>query len=346
VKELKKYNITPHPQYPNYFQPFNFEYDSVKRSGKNIIALIDNGSKSTIALGAHYDHLGLGYDRNSRDANPKGKIHNGADDNASGVAAVLDLSRQIKGNEKKENYNYLIVFFSAEELGLIGSKYLVDHLPGGVSEVKAMINFDMIGRLDSENKLMISGIGTSTIWGNFFAKNGDKFSLKFDSSGTGASDHTSFYLKGIPVLHFFTGSHQDYHKPEDDWDKINYEGIKNITDYAYKLICEVDTLEEIAFIKTKSASNASSGKRKYKVTMGIMPDYTDTGDGLKIDGVTDGQAADKAGVKEGDKLVKIGDFAIKNIYDYMEALGKFEKGQEVTIKLIRNNLPLSLQLTF
>jgi Zn-dependent M28 family amino/carboxypeptidase len=177
----------------------------------------------------------------SLDANPKEKIHNGADDNASGVAGVIELARYFASNNKTENTNFLFACFSGEELGLIGSKFLTENSPVDNGSVTYMINMDMIGRLDPQSRaLMIHGTGTSPVWEPLLKKLSPKFSIKTDSSGTGPSDHTSFYLKDIPVLHFFTGAHSDYHKPSDDFEKINYAGEADVLKLIAQIINELD----------------------------------------------------------------------------------------------------------
>ena len=193
-----------------------------KRNCSNVIGYIDNHAANTIILGAHYDHLGYGEDKNALDTGHI--IHNGADDNASGTAALIELAKVLVKSSPKNN-NYLIIHFSGEELGLFGSKHWLDD-PTIVITPNYMLNMDMIGRYDTAHKLTIGGYGTSPTWGEYFASlKNDQLILKFDSSGSGPSDHASFYRKDMPVLFFFTGSHPDYHKATDDWQKINYEGV-------------------------------------------------------------------------------------------------------------------------
>jgi C-terminal processing protease CtpA/Prc len=209
-----------------------------------------------------------------------------------------------------------------------------------------MINMDMIGRLNKDTKtISVSGTGTSPVWETML-KNMSTPSLiiKTDSAGVGPSDHTSFYLKNIPVLHFFTGSHSDYHKPSDDWDKINYAGEKQVLDLVVSVIDNLDKEPKLAFLPTKNKSMSSS--RSFKVTMGVMPSYTSDESGLLVDGVTDGRPAQKAGIIAGDIIIQIGDFPIKDVQSYMEALGKFEKGQQVPVKIKRNKEEKTLQVVF
>ena len=312
----------------------------------NVIGFIDNNADKTIVVGAHYDHLGLGYDQNSLDANPQDKIHNGADDNASGVAGVLELARYFQHNSITEKNNYLFICFSGEELGLLGSTYFTEHPTVDLNQINYMINLDMIGRLNTATGgLVVSGTGTSAAWEKAIKSiSSNGITIKTDSSGVGASDHTSFYLKNIPALHFFTGSHSDYHKPSDDWDKINFTGEVTILTYITKLIEELDDQPKLVFLATKNTSMGSA--REFKVTMGIMPSYTSSEKGLRVDGVSEQKPAQKAGIKTGDLIIQVGDLKIKDIQDYMDALGKFEKGQTVNVKVRRGSEVITLPLTF
>lgn len=311
----------------------------------NVIAYIDNNADKTVIIGAHYDHLGEGASGSSLDANPQGKIHNGADDNASGVAGVLELARYFKDNKKKEKVNFLFICFSGEELGLYGSKYFTEHATIDLNKATYMINMDMIGRLDSKTKsVSVSGTGTSPVWEPLIKSISSPLAIKTDSSGVGPSDHSSFYLKNIPALHFFTGSHSDYHKPSDDWDKINYAGEKEVLEYIIAVIEKLDNEPKLAFLTTKT--KAMSSRSAFKVTLGVMPSYTSDQPGLLIDGVTDGRPAQKAGILAGDLIIKIGDVDITDIQAYMGALGKFEKGQTVPVKLKRKGEELTVEVTF
>ena len=328
--------------------PFKSGVHGIGREGNayNLIGYIDNQAANTIIIGAHYDHLGLGNDGSSLDANPQNKIHNGADDNASGVAGVIELARYFQTNKTRESYNFLFLCFSGEELGLYGSKYFTENPTIDFAKVNYMINLDMIGRLDPTTKgLAVSGTGTSAAWETLLKNlSSEKLQIKTDSAGVGPSDHTSFYLKNIPVLHFFTGSHTDYHKPTDDWEKVNFEGEKDILNLIIQLIEKLDKQPKLTFLPTKNKSMGSA--RAFKVTMGVMPSYTSSEEGLKVDGVTEGKPAQKAGVLTGDLIVQIGDYLIKDIQAYMDALGKFEKGQTVPIKVKRNKELIQLNITF
>lgn len=350
IENFKKLKLQPKGDNNTYLQQFPFRKGAHGEGDAgiayNIAGFLDNNAANTIIIGAHYDHLGTDGQGSSLDANPKDKIHNGADDNASGVAGVIELARYFSTNQKKENNNYLFLCFSGEELGLIGSKYFADHSPIPTTAITYMINMDMIGRLDPQTKtVMVHGTGTSPSWEpTLKALENENIKIKTDSSGTGPSDHTSFYLKDIPVLHFFTGSHSDYHKPSDDWDKINLAGEAEVLKLIAKLSMNLDASPKLAFLKTKSKSMA--GRSTFKVTMGIMPSYASDAEGLKVDGVSDGKPAAKSGMKTGDVIIQIGEHAIKDIQNYMDALGKFQKGETVPVKVKRGGETIELSITF
>ena len=354
VKEFKSLGLKPYAN-KSYLQTFNYKVkinphstdasSDKANSGTNVIAFLDNKASKTIVIGAHYDHLGLNEHNHSSKPNSHGEIHNGADDNASGVAAVLELARMFSQNKTKENVNYLFALFSGEEDGLIGSKHMAETLKNLYPNVVTMINLDMIGRLDKDKSLTVGGIGTAPEFSNIVTKNKPAgFNVTLDNAGQGPSDHTSFYLKDIPVLFFFTGTHADYHKPSDDEDKINYYGVRNIVDYVFRISNEIASLDKIEF--TQTAMNAGKTVPKYKVTLGIMPDYTDHGDGLHIDGVTENRPAHAAGILEGDILVKIGDCEIKEVYGYMDCLAKLTVGDEKDVTVMRDGKPITMKVKF
>jgi aminopeptidase YwaD len=319
------------------------QIESKQRTGHNVIGYIDNGAKNTIILGAHYDHLGYGEDHNSLYAGAAPMIHNGADDNASGTAALIELGKWLKKSGYKNN-NYLFVSFSGEELGLYGSKYFTDHPGIDLKTVDYMINMDMIGRLnDSTHGLTIGGYGTSPTWGKIINTKDSYFKINTDSSGSGPSDHTSFYKKDIPVLFFFTGSHKDYHKPSDDADKINFAGELQVIHYIQSIIAQTDKMDKLVFTKTREVS---MGKSSFKVSLGIMPDYTYSEPGVRVDGVSDNKPAQKAGILTGDVLIQLGDYKFTDVESYMGALNKFNKGESTNVKLKRGKEEITLPITF
>jgi Zn-dependent M28 family amino/carboxypeptidase len=324
----------------------NTEIGEKKRTGHNVIGYIENAAATTVILGAHFDHLGYGEDGNSMLRTGEKLIHNGADDNASGTAALIELARILKASKAKNN-NYLFIAFSGEELGLFGSKYFTEHPTIDFTTVNYMINMDMVGRLnDSTKVLSVGGYGTSPQWATVINKQDKKlpFVIKIDSSGTGPSDHTSFYRKDIPVLFFFTGQHRDYHRPSDDADRINYIGELNVINYINSIINNLDKQsQKMAFLKTRESQTSTTS---FRVTLGIMPDYTYDGTGVRADGVTDGRPAAKAGLKTGDVIIQLGDNPVNSMETYMQALNKFKKGDKTIVKFKRGNETLESAIEF
>jgi len=316
-----------------------------KRTGHNVVGYIDNGAATTVVLGAHFDHLGYGEDGNSRNTSTERIIHNGADDNASGTAALIELAKKMK-QSKANNNNYLFIAFSGEELGLYGSKYFTENPTIDLKTANYMINMDMVGRLsDSTKSVTIGGYGTSPTWSSVISMApGNSITVKIDSSGTGPSDHTSFYRKDIPVLFYFTGLHTDYHKPSDDADKINYNGIASILQHITGLVESLNNSSKLSFLKTRETQTTTSAR--FSVTMGVMPDYTYSGTGLRADGVSEGKPAQKAGLKAGDIILQIGDYKITSMETYMQTLGKFKKGDKTKVIYKRGNDTLETTVEF
>jgi hypothetical protein len=317
----------------------SIQMEEKKRNARNVVAYLDNGAPNTVILGAHYDHLGYGSDKNALDT--AYAIHNGADDNASGTAALIELARLLKKNAPKNN-NYLFISFSGEELGLFGSKYWLENSTLKI-QPNYMINMDMVGRYDTAHKLTIGGYGTSPVWSEVLTTTNTALVIKYDSSGSGPSDHASFYRKDIPVLFFFTGSHSDYHKASDDADKINYNGEKEIVKYIYNVIRLTDEKGKLAFLKTKEPD---MGRSKFTVSLGVIPDYGYTGTGVRIDGVSPGKLAERIGLQAGDILLQLGDYKFVDVMSYMQALGKFKKGDKTRLTIRRGNEEKMFEVTF
>jgi hypothetical protein len=338
LENIKDLNATYDISYSIDIQP------SIRNS-KNVIGFINNNAPYTIVLGAHYDHLGYGEDGNSMIRTCEQLIHNGADDNASGTAALIELAFLLK-KSKSKNYNYLFTAFSAEELGLNGSKYFVENPTIPLTSINYMINMDMVGRMnDSTKAITVGGYGTSPSWIPLFKDlNTKNFSIKFDSSGTGPSDHTSFYRKDIPVLFFFTGLHTDYHKPTDDADKINYIGQMQIVKFINQLVQYNKSSDKYIFTKTREQQTSTSAK--FSVSMGIMPDYTFSGNGVRVDGVSDNRPAKKVGILAGDVVKQLGDYQTSSVESYMQALSKFKKGDVAKVIILRGVIELEFQVIF
>ncbi|MCF6306485.1 MAG: M28 family peptidase [Flavobacteriaceae bacterium] len=309
-------------------------------TGVNVVAYIDNKAENTIIIGAHYDHLGHGIE-GTLHRGEKNVIHNGADDNASGVAVMLNLAGKLK--EKNTNNNYLFISFSGEEMGLLGSNYWVKNPTIDTKKVNYMINMDMVGRLNEERAIAVYGVGTSPKFSQVLFANNTDFKLAEKESGVGPSDHTSFYLADMPVLHFFTGQHEDYHKPTDDANKLNYEGMEDISEYLMAIIADLDDDGKLAFRKTK---NESDNTPEFKVTLGVVPDYLYDGKGMRLDGVTEEKPAHGAGMKKGDIVIKVGEFEITDMMSYMKCLSKFEKGQKTMVEVERDGEIVELEVTW
>jgi hypothetical protein len=317
---------------------------TIEKEGHNVIGVVRrNKRKKYIVIGAHHDHIGRAELGNSR---AKGQeIHNGADDNASGVAMMLHLAKRLKNHRSFRKYNLLFVAFSGEELGLLGSKYFVNNCPIDTSKIVAMVNFDMVGRLNLENHTaVINGVGTSPYWTKRIKRiKLDTSQLKMNTTdgGVGASDHTSFYLAGIPAVHLFSGQHRDYHMPEDDVEKINYQGMDLLEDFIVKLMCKIPRRN--TFTPTK---NSNKTPRGFKVTLGVMPDYTFGGEGMRLDNVSEGKTADKAGLKRNDIITQLGTHSVTSVEDYMHALSHFNKGDTTTLTILRDGKTITKTIKF
>ena len=351
AEKFEKFGLTKLTD--SYFQSFNFTLPSspheevkfnqdtdTKINAKNIIAFIDNKKKNTVIIGAHYDHIGYGGQYSlDRGIN---EIHNGADDNASGTAMLLSLAKQLNNKNDLEN-NYLFIAFSAEELGLIGSRYFVNSDVFKKESINFMINLDMVGRLNAEKELSIFGVGTSSIFKQVVNSMNNNFKLKIIEDGTGPSDHTSFYNKDIPVLFFHTGSHENYHRPSDDVNLINYKGMSEISNYIIDIIDELETYNKLEFKETISNQPTLA---RFNVSLRVMPDYVFEGDGMKASQIIKGGPADDAGLIDGDVIIMLGENEVKDVYDYMNSLSKFEKGDSTKVIVLRSGKKLEFEVKF
>ena len=355
AKRFENLGLTPKGT-EGFFQKFNFKPSSNPHeetifvetpsdslpTGENVIGYIDNKASKTVIIGAHFDHLGMGGEGSLyRGESPA--IHNGADDNASGVAVMLQLAQRLKKLENPQS-NFLFIGFSGEEMGLLGSNYFSKNPTIDLQTVNVMFNMDMVGRLNAENTLAVHGVGTSPVFKQLlFANNNQGFTIAEHESGIGPSDHTSFYLIDIPVLHFFTGQHEDYHKPSDDSEKLNYEGMQKISDYIFAIILDLENDAKLAFRKTK---NESEDVPEFKVALGVVPDYLFTGEGMRIDGVSEDKPAQKAGLQKGDIVKKLGDSTIVDMMSYMRTLSTFQKGQKTKAVIERKGEKMEVEIEF
>lgn len=320
--------------------------------GYNVIGFNDNGAEHTVVIGAHHDHLGQGQHGNSLAENTN-EIHNGADDNASGTAALVAISKLLKSSKKwNKNNNYLFIAFSGEELGLVGSKYFVNHPTIDLKTVNYMINMDMIGMLNEEKVLMISGVGTSPSFKESLTTLEKTMegisSTTLSSSGIGPSDHTSFYLKGIPSLHYFTGAHDHYHKPTDDIENLNYEGEVYVIQHIIDLITILNDQGKLPYSQTKDESKSSEGKSRMnlEVTLGVVPNYGFGGEGMQIDAVREGKPGAIAGIQAKDIIISLAGVSIGNMQDYMTALRTLKKGDSADVVVKRGEEIITLKVQF
>ena len=295
-----------------------------------------------LVIGAHFDHLGWGGQNSLYTGEPA--IHNGADDNASGTSGLLELAEKFASVKDKIDRDIVFVSFSGEELGLLGSAYLVNHFPLPIENDIAMINMDMIGRLNDKNDLIVYGTGTSSKWKSILDdKNDYDLTLTFNDEGFGPSDHSSFYGKKIPVLFFFTGTHSDYHKPSDDADKINSSGeekvLRFVFDVAFDIVNSTSRPDYISVARKDEGRTMGS-----KVYVGTVPDFAGEVDGYKLGGVTDGSPAAKAGLVTGDIIIKFGDKKISNIYDFTYAIGDHVPGDKVKVLVKRGEQELTFEI--
>ena len=357
----------------------------IESPSHNVIGILPGSDPKlkdeAIVIGAHYDHLGRGVDGSL--AQREGEIHHGADDNASGTAGLLELARMFSTQKPKPRRTIVFIAFSGEEEGLIGSNYYVNHPVVPIANTVAMINLDMVGRLN-EKKLVVGGVGTAQEWRSMLeahnvvqsatvslnspamtvgagrapmpivvGANGrpvvtldpaKRFSLTMNEDGYGPSDHSSFYAKQIPVLFFWTGTHADYHKPSDTAEKINYDGLTQITSFVASIVRDLDMSDQRPTYKVAQVP-ATARSTGFRVYLGTIPNYADSSDGMLLDGVRDGSPAAKAGLKAGDKIVKMAGKDVKNVYDYTYALGEMKGGEEYEVEIVRAGQRMTLKLT-
>jgi hypothetical protein len=351
AEQFKKAGLEPKGT-EGFFQPFTVSKptnpheeaivgtDGEGLTGRNVIGFIDNKSENTIVIGAHFDHLGMGGQSSLHRGDSA--IHNGADDNASGTAALVALAKLLK--REKHSSNFLFIAFSGEENGLWGSNYFVKNPTIELASINYMINMDMVGRMNAEKTLAINGVGTSpSMLPALDLVNADSLKLVTSESGVGPSDHTSFYLQDLPVLHFFTGQHEDYHRPSDDSDLINYDGLLLVVKYIDRLVDQLDAEPKLAFTKTKDSNGDSP---RFTVSLGVVPDYLYDGKGMRIDGVSEDKPAQAAGLLKGDVILQMGDSTIVDMMSYMRALSAFQKGDSTSVAYERAGEKMEAKVKF
>jgi aminopeptidase YwaD len=332
----------------------NVTVNRITSQSANIVAYLEGNDPKlkdqVIVLGAHMDHLGMGGPGSGSMVPDTIAIHNGADDNASGTASLMELAQAISAHAGTIRRSYVFTFFSGEELGTLGSQAYVSMPFYPLNQTIAMLNMDMVGRLQNK-ALSIGGTGTSGVWPSLISRhNADStFSITMNPDGFGPSDHASFYGKDVPVLFFFTGTHDDYHKPSDDWEKINFAGQEKITNLVSAIVTDLDTMAvRPPFVRVQMASAGRGGSqsgdsRSFTVTLGIVPDVGESSTGMKVSGVRPNGAGEKAGLQAGDILVGMAGKKIMNIYDYMGLLGELKAGDEVVLDVIREGKTIQLK---
>jgi hypothetical protein len=299
-------------------------------------------SDRVIVVGAHMDHLGFGTDASLAPGSQE--IHNGADDNASGVAVMLETCSALAAiDAKKRPFDVVCIAFGAEEMGLLGSKHYVKSLGDGErKQIAAMLNFDMVGRLGADG-LVVAGAGTSKAWAGLLDAHRGELVVKPTDDGYGPSDHGSFYEVGIPVLHFFTGPHEDYHRPTDDLEKINVEGAAQVGALAFAIASELEAEKIVPdYVETSRPQNRGGG---FRVSLGTIPDYGAKVDGVRLSGVRKGGAAETAGMRKGDVIKKIGAREIHNLDDYMAAFAEMKPNEKIVVVIERDGKSLDLAMT-
>lgn len=329
--------------------------EKVKKTDQNVVALLAppelTDDTEYVIVGAHYDHIGHGEIGSLARKGEEGQIHNGADDNASGTAVVLELASTLSEAYQKqpENFRRGVIFalWSGEELGLIGSTHFVNDPVVPLEKVAAYINFDMVGRL-RDNKLILQGVGSSSVWTKLIEKRNVPigFNLTLQEDPYLPTDVTAFYPKEVPVLSFFTGGHEDYNRPTDDPDTLNYTGIERIARLAHGIVSDLSSADERpAYVRVERSQSEEGSRDTLRAYLGTIPDYTTEGTGVKLSGVRAGGPADKAGLKGGDVIVEFGGQEITNIYDYTYALDAVKIGEPVEVVVLRDGKRVKLTVT-
>jgi aminopeptidase YwaD len=329
-------------------QLINISTEIVKKSKstQNVVALLPGNDPvlkdEYIVIGAHYDHLGMGGSGSGSRRPDTVAVHNGADDNASGVASIIEMVEKMASKKNELKRSVIFIAFGAEEMGLLGSKFFTDNSPVNIKDIKAMLNLDMVGSLNKETKaLTVGGTGTAIGLSDLVSQLADstKLFIKQSTEGYGPSDHASFYMKDIPVLFFFTGVTEEYHTPDDIIDSLNFAGQKVVSDYAYDLAMAIDTRNEaLVYQEAGPKVKTEGGRRSLKVTLGIMPDFASVNTkGVRADMVIKDRPAYRAGMQNGDIIVAMEGKPVGDIYEYMARLKEFKKGQRISVDVIRGN---------
>ncbi len=345
--QLVALGIPSLPPYSSYFQSFSVRPEHLPThppiATQNVIGFINNHAPTTIILGGHYDHLGRGEWDGSMELGTRGTIHPGADDNASGVAGLLELVKQLAHNSIQEKHNYVVVFFGAEEIGLQGSRHFVQNLPFNKSSIHCMINVDMIGRFSAERQLLVRGMNTSQLWSPLTAKANQTIQLPIRSMELGvySSDHLPFFNQQIPILSFSTGVHEDYHRPTDTEDKIDYFHLSKIVQLIHNLVVG---LEDSVPGHFQNPPKSAEPIMNPALTLGFIPDYGFSDKGVKVDYVTRNRPACQAGIQPGDVLIRLKDIPVYSVRDYLRIMSQLHQGEKIEVILRRDDTLMALQV--
>lgn len=323
----------------------NINLKKVTSKTENVIAILEGSDPilkdEYIVVGAHYDHLGYGGSGTGSRRPDTTAIHNGADDNASGTSAIIEIFEKLAAHKNELKRSIIFAAFTAEEMGLIGSKYFVDNSPVDAKKIKFMLNLDMVGRMkEGGREFSASGTGTGIGIHEMIDKYANEMNLTIakSSEGFGPSDHASFYASDIPVMFLFTAMHDEYHTPKDKADLINFDGQKLLGDFAFNILNEVANINENLVFQEAGPKERQESTRRYKVTLGIMPDVAGVVEnGLRADAVIEGRPAALAGMKKGDIIVAMDGKPVKDIYEYMNRLSDFKVGQRITVEVLRGD---------
>jgi len=316
-------------------------------SGRNVAGVLLGDDpvrrNDVVIIGAHHDHLGTGSYGSMAPAG-SGGVHHGADDNASGVAALLRIAEALATGPRPAG-SVMFVTFTGEELGLLGSSRFVNEPPLPLERVRAMVNLDMVGRLGA-GPLIVYGTGTAAEWESILADavgpGGPE--LATDPSGYGPSDHTSFYARDIPVLHFFTNVHEDYHRPSDTWDRVDYEGLETVADIVERVVRLVADRHAPLTLQ-RGAGQPITGGTTFDAYLGSIPDFTPVAKGVLLSGVGGGSPAEVAGIRGGDIIIRFGDFEVADLQGLSDALAAHRPGDTVTVVVLRNGEEISFTVT-
>jgi Tol biopolymer transport system component len=321
--------------------------EHIKKTDRNVIATLPGTTDEWVVVGAHYDHLGTGGSSSLARAGEEGQIHYGADDNASGVATVMELAAALKSSKSPLRRGIIFALWSGEENGILGSAAFVENPPVPIEKIAAYVNFDMVGRI-RENKLSMQGVGSSKLWRKLLEKRNVTagFNLAMQDDPYLPTDVTSFYPKRVPVLNFFTGAHEDYHRPTDTPEKLDYNGMERIAKFAQQIVLDVANAAERPDYSRVERSDKGGGSREtLRAYLGTIPDYTQEVKGVKLSGVRAGSPAEKGGLQGGDIVVEFAGQKIANIYDYTYSLDAVKIGQPVKIVVERAGKRVDINVT-